>query len=367
VSAAATANVWPQIPKGNTLAVFQGRVWLNGLNTTSNQYNILQWTGTGATIGGVIPGGAGQGYDDFLARDASGSLIISDADLVHAITALRAANNYLFIMGDQSVKQIGNISLNSNANVTLFTIITLSSDQGTIFPQSCISFNRIFMFLDRDGVFGVFGSSVQKLSADLDGVFQQTTFSSPTPQGAIVDLRAIHYAVFLIQYLGAPYMAVFDGKRWFMVTQGGSLRAIATVKDFTSGLNQLFGSSGTDVTHLLANETTAVPYQLQTALTHHGNAVQGKRIMRAGLTTTFPHPGGLVNMTVDSDTGNGASLIMNIPNGTGLSGGANDNSNPQLPISNAGVYLGMTFSGTAFGLTFINGIIEYQESQLWKD
>ena len=101
--ATAEAHVWPFINSTitgdafTTLAVFQGRVWLGG-------GNILTWSGTGASYGNVA-------YDDFLAADASGSLIISDADLIHAITALRSLNNYLFIMGDQSVKQIGNITL----------------------------------------------------------------------------------------------------------------------------------------------------------------------------------------------------------------------------------------------------------------
>src|SRR5208283_1948240 len=110
--------------------------------------------------------------DDFLAADASGALIISDADLIHAITALRSLDNYLFIMGDQSVKQIGNISLDSSGLVTLFTILTLSSDQGTIYKKSCISYNRVFLFANQNGIYAVFGSSVQKVSADMDGIFK---------------------------------------------------------------------------------------------------------------------------------------------------------------------------------------------------
>ena len=97
--ATAIAHVWPFVTAGTTLAVFQGRVWLAG-------GQLLQWSGTGSTYGGVA-------YDDFLAADASGSTLITAADLIHAITALRSLNNYLFIMGDQSVKQIGNISLDA--------------------------------------------------------------------------------------------------------------------------------------------------------------------------------------------------------------------------------------------------------------
>ena len=130
---------------GTTLAVFQGRVWL-GRGSSGRE---LEWTGTG-------------GFDDFSPSNASGALNINDADLVHQITALRTFNNYLFIMGDQSVKQIGNISLNASGTVTLFTILTLSSDVGTIYRNSCGSFNRIFMFANPTGIYAVLGSSVQK-------------------------------------------------------------------------------------------------------------------------------------------------------------------------------------------------------------
>ena len=257
--AAAIAHVWPFINSSivgdafTTLAVFQGRVWLGG-------GNLLTWTGTGATYGNV-------GYDDFLAADASGSLIISDADLIHAITALRALNNYLWIMGDQSVKQIGNISLNSAGNVTLFTILTLSSDQGTIYPKSCISYNRVFMFANSNGIYGVFGSSVQKLSSDMDGIWKLVDFTQ-VPQGALADINAIHNAVFLVRYKDPlsttrSIMLTFDGKRWFVTQQGNSLTAIATSASLPTGQLSLYGSSGPDVTELFTQPTVAVTFKIQ--------------------------------------------------------------------------------------------------------
>jgi hypothetical protein len=211
IGATATAHVWPFINSSivgyafTTVAVFQGRVWLGG-------GPLLTWSGTGASFGNV-------GYDDFLAADASGSLIISDADLIHAITALRSLNNYLWIMGDQSVKQIGNISLNSAGNVTLFTILTLSSDQGTIYKKSCISYNRVFMFANTNGIYGVFGSSVQKLSSDMDGIWKQVDFTLQ-PQGALADINAIHNAVFLVSYVDSliPFIPSFQADNsWTVV------------------------------------------------------------------------------------------------------------------------------------------------------
>jgi hypothetical protein len=356
--ATAIAHVWPFINSSiaayafTTLAVFQGRVWLGG-------GALLTWTGTGATYGNVA-------YDDFLAADASGSLIISDADLIHAITALRALNNYLFIMGDQSVKQIGNVSLNTAGNVTLFTILTLSSDQGTIYKKSCISYNRVFLFANQNGIYGVFGSSVQKLSADLDGIWKLLDFSQG-PQGALADINAIHNAVFLIRYVDPlqgerSIMVAFDGKKWFVVSQGNSLKAIATSASFATGDLSLYGSSGPDITALLA-ANLPVTFKIQTALTHHGNAVQSKRAMRVGFTSQIGADSS-VTMTVDTETGLGPNRTMDITTGVSLVGGSNDANDE--PIANSGIYLGLTITGTLAGFTMTNMIIEEQESAVWK-
>ena len=355
--ATATAHVWPFINSMivgdafTTLAVFQGRVWLGG-------GNILTWTGTGASFGNV-------GYDDFLSADASGSLIISDADLIHAITALRAYNNYLFIMGDQSVKQIGNISLNQAGDVTLFTILTLSSDQGTIYPKSCISYNRVFMFANTNGVYGVFGSSVQKLSSDMDGIWRLVDFTL-VPQGALADLNAIHNAVFLVRYDTRSIMLAFDGKKWFVLSQDNNQVAMTTTASLATGQNSLYGSFGSDIRQLFAAPTIPIAFKAITALTHHGNAVQGKKAIRAGFSSQLATGSGFINMFVDTEvTPLGAvSHTMPVPNGFAVGGGANDFNN--LPINAAGVYLGLTFTGSQAGFTMTNMIIEYQEGSLWK-
>lgn len=352
--AAAFAHVWPFVPKGTTLAVFQGRVWLGG-------GQLLQWTGTGASYNNV-------GYDDFLSQDASGSLLLTDADLVHAITALRSLNNYLFIMGDQSVKQIGNISLNAAGAVTLFTILTLSSDQGTIYPKSCISYNRVFMFINPNGIFGVFGSSVQKLSSDMDGIFKLIDFSQ-VPQGAVVDINAIHNAIFLVRYKDPAVgtrslLLLFDGKKWFVASQGNSLAAIVSAASAATGLNALWGSSIADITNLFANQNGTVSFKFQSALTHHGNAVQGKKVIRAGLSSQLNVGTGSVTVTLDTETSNGPNRSLNIPQGFAVVGGSNDAGNN--PLNAAGIYLGITITGTLNGYTITNAIEEYQETSLWK-
>jgi hypothetical protein len=345
--ATATARVWPQTEGQSTIAVFQGRVWMGGGIGTLGP--LLLWTGT-------------LGYDDFASANAAGSLDVTDADLTHAITTLRAFNNYLFIMGDESVKQIGNISINSAGDVTLFTILTLSSDQGAIYPRSCISFNRVTLFCNKSGIYAVYGSSVQKVSSELDGIFANIDFSQE-PQAAIIDLNGIHNVGFLVRYAD-PFtgttrsiILAFDGKRWFVIVQGESLKAIATTSTLASGAHQIYGSSGSDITQLLSNTGTAVSFRLQTALSHHGNAIQNKKMIRAGFAYQLASGTATIIQKVETEQSS-RSNTRSIKSGFHVLGYADG-------VDLSGIFLGQTLTGTMKGLTLTLAAVEYQENALW--
>jgi hypothetical protein len=339
--ATATAHVWPFVTAGTTIAVFQGRVWLGG-------GRLIQYTGT-------------EGFDDFNLANASGQFTISDADLTHAVTALRNYNNYLFIMGDQSVKQIGNISLNSAGNATLFTLLTLSSDQGTIYPRSCGSFNRVFFFCNTNGVYAVFGSTVQKVSDDLDGIFKLIDFTQQ-PQAAIADFNNIHNITWLVRYVDPvagerSILLTFDGKKWFVCAQGNSLVSLTTASTLASGKNMTYASSGSDITQIFGSSTVPVAFKAQTALTHHGNAVQRKASLRAGWAITGGSSN-TISFEIDSDEGT-QSGTQNIVTSFLAYLFANN------PANVSGRFLGATITGTApVGFTLTNITIEYKEENV---
>jgi hypothetical protein len=361
--ATATAITWP-VTKGTTISVFSGRVWwANG--------RILNWTGT-------------NGYDD-ITSTAAGSTKISDADLSHTITALRTLNNYLFIFGDTSVRQIGNITINATIGITLFTPLILASDIGTSFIKTIQSYNRLVLFANKQGVYAIFGASVEKISDDLDGIFQLTDFSQPLEAG-LNDLRNTHCYLLLLRYRDQvkgtrSLLCMFQEKKWYLAAQGDNIKTLCTVPMGSTQQIETFASSGSDITQILQDPNTAVSWELQTALSAHGNLLQAKQALHAGV---FGHAQGLVNVTMSVDSENRsltyplvfATQVTWINDSGGVVTWINNSSGlvtwiaagHQLPYSYVDAYgkvLGLTFTATSAQTAIHVPALEYQDADLW--
>jgi hypothetical protein len=300
--AQANAHVWPYLtPKPNTLAFAFGRVWLGAGRT-------LIVTGTGSSTFGLA-------YDDFDPGDASVTTTISDADLQQQITVLRYLEDYLNIIGDNSVKQIGGISVSNGT--TNFTITTLSSDQGTVFPLTVVSYNRLLLFANTVGVYAVYGASVEKISNAMDGLFRSVNFAALPPSAAVNDINNIHTYLLLVQYLdpalGARSLILaYQNRKWSVISQGNGLTVIATA--IVNGITETFGTSGNDVTQLLQSMTVALPYKLQTAMVTAGEPIFDKTVTAAGIAVDSATISDLA-MTIDTENGSESVPLVSTTNG----------------------------------------------------
>ena len=362
--ATATVVVWPFI-SGTTLDVFAGRVW------TANG-RVLSFTGT-------------AGYDDVNPANAAGSTTLLDNDLAHTITVLRNRNNYLYIFGDQSVRQIGSITVQSS--VTLFTPLTLASDIGTSYGMTVQSYNRLTLFANRQGVYGIFGASVKKISDDLDGIFQLTNFSQQL-SSALNDLTNIHVYCLLLQYLdpvqGArSIICVYQNDEWFVVSQGNGLLAITSVPLGANATTQFetFGSSGADVTQLLNNTAIAVSVLFKTALSYNKNLIQSKKLIRAGVAVTSQTAQNF-NFIVETENTAftyvlSAAAVINWINNAGNQVTWQNNSFagvqfitggfrfPYSDVDGEGKVIGGTVSGSLMTFSINQMAFEYEEEVLW--
>lgn len=369
--AQANAHVWPSVsPKPTTIAVFGGRVWLAS-------GNVVTYTGTGASFGGV-------GYDDFSTTDASGSFTINDPDLVHEITALRSLNNYLFIFGDNSVKQIGNISV--SGTITSFTLVTLTSDQGTIFRDSIVSFNRLVLFANTVGVYAIFGTSVEKISDKMDGIFRQIDFSQIL-SAAVNDINNIHCFMLLARYRDVmkgtrSIILAFQNKKWFVISQGDNLRFIVT--GIVQGTTQTFSTSSNDVTEILSQPDDPVSVRLSTSLTSKEAPFLGKRVIRYAIVQESATSNNLdllleSERTTDDRPYATTDILQFVgDNGIDLNfigiGGLAINFTSDAPIllyntgnskGVAGIYLGGTLTGNVQSFSFNCLMMEYGTAALF--
>lgn len=357
--AAATAKVWPILvfPNLSSIAVFQGRVWLAG-------NRVLQWTGT-------------TGFDDVNPANAAGSTILSDSDLPHTITALRSLNNFLLIAGDGSIKQIGAISVASG--VTVFTIITLSSDQGTTFPLTIIAYNRLVLFTNFVGVWALFGATVEKISSPMDGVWRLLDFTQ-TPQACSININNQRCALLCVKYNDPAgprsIFLTFMARKWFVISQNGAEKGCidATI----GGVSTVFTTSGSDVTQILASTTTATQIFLQTALADGDKSMQNKRMIRLGIVQQAGPGTGVMNLTFDSENGivsdqytfalgvtwiNGLGQVITWQN-SALSNVIFTTGGfffQEKQANASGIYLGASFKGTFTGYHFNAVVIEYED------
>jgi hypothetical protein len=378
-AATATVVVWPQV-FGNTIDVFAGRVWWAS-TTASGQFRQLNFTGTGASTGAT--------YDDLNPSDAAGSTTITDQDLAHGITALRNLNNYLYIFGDQSVKQIG--SINVSSSTTLFTILTLASDIGTTFLMSIRSYNRLVLFANKQGVYGIFGATVQKISDDLDGIFQALNFGQEL-SAALNDLRNIHCYALLVSYIDPvvgqrSLICIYQTDQWFLVSGidrvGSQLTSIVSVPLASSAQVETFGISSTAVSQMLQDASFALPIKFQTALSSNKNIIQAKMASRGGVAVTAGQASSFM-MALDTENDTNvytlqAAAVLNWVNNLGQTVNWQNNSLsfvtfiaggyrfPRADVEGYGKVIGITVTGTVVSFAINAMAIEYIEKDMWGD
>lgn len=373
--ATATVNVWPQV-KGNTIDVFAGRVWWASADAKGN-YRVLNFTGT-------------AGYDDLNPANAAGSTTISDQDLSHDITAIRNRNNYLYIFGDSSIRQIGSISVSSS--ITNFTPLTLSSDVGTTYPMTITSYQRLVLFANKSGVHAIFGSSIQKVSDDLDGIFELIDFSQEL-SAALNDIHltvneggSIHCYLLLVRYMDPQLgtrsiQCVLQNDQWFVVAHGAPVKAICPLFLGAAQEWDSFGSAGSDVTQHLNAVGVPVPILLRTALTSHDALVLAKQAIRAGVATTS-NAAQFFTMSIDTENGSNSYPLAAVAqvNWINNSGGQVQWQNnslgnvnfvgggfrfPYSDVDGYGKVIGVTITGTVQNFAINAVAIEYKEADLW--
>lgn len=360
---------------GTTIATYAGRIWI----------------GFGRTIIYSAP----SSFSDFSPVDLGGSLIITDDTLTTNISALVSSNDYLYIFGASSVNIISNVSvtnptLDSSGSVvtpavTTFSNTNITSNMGTDMGLSIVPYFRTMAYVSDYGCFGLTGSTSQKISSPLDGLFKNILFSNFEATGGQCVIFGELCLVFLVSYndplLGSsrPLLLIFFDKKWFVSSQISTINLIAQAAP-DPDVPVMYATDGLNLYSLFTNSSATIAQKIQTRLWDMGNPLAIKQAFKVGIESVSPSTPASLAVSIDTEYGTNpynftASNAMIWYNN---SGGVISWTNNALgtivwtaagfvflrsDVNGFGNYLGLTITATTPGITYSGLHMQYKETQ----
>jgi len=232
--AAGSVTLMPYGVSGNCVETYSGHVWVGSRSSgTAN----LQWSAPGSP-------------SNFATSAGGGSEQATQSYLKIGYTRLVQSNGFLYLIADSSIDYISGVQTSGVPPTTSFTQQNADPTIGTPYPWSVILHGQDILFANSIGVYGVAGARPAKISAMLDGIWNNPT------NFAGLNLSAAHATIFnrevwmtLATFVNPITSAtvtqpvMWDGKRWFSSPQNLSLTFIGSQE-----INSVFTAYGTDGT-----------------------------------------------------------------------------------------------------------------------
>lgn len=284
---------------GESIAVFEGRVWL----------------GHNRTITFTAP----ATFNDFTVGNGAGTVVITDEAFVGNISHMISLVEQLWIFGPASVETISNVTASGIAPtvVTTFAITNVITGLGSAAANSGVGYFRAVAFMSPGGIYAISGVTPQKLSEKLDQMFPGLALLPDVPGavGLVQNLNCLFYLVTYTQTAvpqlptpasgvttGVPLLVGFTSGKTFFATQGATLKWITTL--YVNGVAQVWGADASGRIYQLFGAPNSEPVAVKVVGKLHplGKAVQMKALMKIGVELQFSQPF-TPTLTVDSDLG----------------------------------------------------------------
>lgn len=388
---------------GNTpIGVWAATTGFSSGTTVVNFYNGFAYICTQTGTSGAAPGptGTGTGIVDgtckwnyvgtwpWVSQNGGSFYNLTDPILRSNITALFAANGYLYYWGISNINVISDLYVPQGASPPLpvFNNVNVDPIVGTTLADSIFGYGRTIMFATPYGAYQIDGVRCSRVSADIDSSWQSIDFTQPITGGMVI-VNNILCAAFNIHQVNDPIAGTrnvlamyFDGKWWFasiIDSVGIYSNNLASTRIVISAIYQgqpaLFAATlGLDshyhMVQPFGNQATSPPSSFKTALWELDDPLADKQAIRAGFEATVTTGSGQFLLYIDTEINS-----QTIPNGSGsasvtwvnnLSQTVNWVNNlsqtvqwtsTQYQFYNAsspgayGKYLGLTFQATATG------------------
>ena len=293
--AQAIINLMPFGLSGNAIENYTGRVWI----ANNNKINYSS------------PGNPA----DFSTTTGGGTLTSTDSFLKSAFYALVQANGFLYAFADSSIQAISNVNTSASTaggittTITTFSNVNVSAQIGTVWANSPITFAQTILFANYDGVYGLYGSTLQKASTNIDPFFASipNTINSMTVSSAQTILFGIQTYILLFpivdQYTNQTRNALvmWNGKHWFTASQETNFKFITT-QEINSQILP-YGTDGYKIVQMFAGglgSGASLTKVVRSKLYPQPTYAMNKRATRIVMTMQSQTPGA-IPMTVTLD------------------------------------------------------------------
>jgi hypothetical protein len=214
-----------------------------------------------------------------------------------------AANNFLYVFGEDSINVFSDVRVDSNTGETLFTNTNVSASVGSNLKQAIFPYFRSVLFMNEYGVYALVGATTTKISDPLDGVFPLIDFNSQISGGQCL-INNILCAVYNFRYNDEGtfrwIQAAFFERKWFFTNQLPDCYFV--VPSVSDGFLNLYGSTGTDLYQFYEDETVGVGVEIQTALLPMGDPIRDKQALKIGIEATLGDLPVTIEAYVDSES-----------------------------------------------------------------
>lgn len=281
---------------GTGIATFSGRTWI--------------------ADGRTIYYSASDTYNDFISV-SSGFITLTDSTLRTDIAAIIAANNFLYIFGEDSINVFSDVRVNSTTGETIFTNTNVSASIGSGFKYAIFPYFRSMLFMNRYGIYALVGATTSKISDDIDGVFPDVDFTKPITGGQVL-LNNILCAAWTFTYnepnngttTPREVQAVFFDRKWFFTSQGDTITRTAPA--VISGNIIMYGTTGQDLIKFYQNTTSGIAWEIESALWPMGDPIRDKQALKVGIEATLGS--GFADFTAFIDSENQQSNAITFAN-----------------------------------------------------
>ena len=364
-AASATMTIMPYGISGSAIENYLSRVWLVNLYRP----------GVTPTGGKMIVSAPGS-LTDFAIADGGVGYTSTDRYLKAEYHSIRQSNGYLYPFGDSSANVISNVQTAGSTSTTTFNYQNTDPQTGTNYRDTMVEYGRSLIFVNKTGVYGLYGGAVTKISTKIDKLFERAVFpptaGALTPTCAVVTLYKKKILVVSLTvndpftFVNRDIMLLWDERDWYVATQTIDIKTI-TVETINSELNawgtdgvrlvQLFTIPSSALTKTLVSKLYGIdlPYyeKLAQRFYAYGECYTAGTLLTFNWQTNYGQ-GGIAspNNTVLLDAPDPVpSAVPRAGSGVNLAGGLTDDVNAPL--------LGFTFTSQTPDFSLYSAVLTY--------